>query len=363
MGRDLGRQKALKGTVSVENDKGSLRLRWRFLGKRYYLSLGLSDNLLNRKVAEIKATQISLDIGSNNFDESLDKYRSRVQKVEKEVEIASLVKIYNQFLEAKAREVGTVTIGKYRSLIPNLSFFGDRLATVASAEDFLDWLKPQNEPVTVKRKIEYLSQAYDWAISKSITTENPFKDLPKRIKVPVKAGARPFTKDEVKAILRGFEDKQPHYRDYVFFCLSTGMRLGEAINLQWSALTDDCSRIEVIDTKRNKIRRFRLSPEVAEMLLARRPDGFKQNDFVFTTPNGHHMSRCNFRKRVWIPVLESVGVDYRKPYNTRKTFISHALAAGINPMAIAELTGHDPDVLFEHYAAYIESQPELPSLF
>jgi integrase len=360
LGRSLGRK---KGAVSVEIDKGSLRLRWRVLGKRYYLSLGMTDTLLNRRMAEIKATKISLDIGSNNFDETLEKYRPKRQKTEVALRPVSVVDIYNQFLEAKAREVGKVTIGKYRSLIPNLDWFATRALSVASAEDFLDWLKPQNEPVTVKRKIDYLAQAYEWAIAKNIAIENPFKELSRRVKVPVKAGARPFSLDEVKLILIGFESKYPHYRNYVFFCLSTGMRLGEAINLQWSALSDECDRIEVIDTKRNKIRRFRLSEPVATMLRSHRLDDFKQNDYVFTTPNGHHMSRCNFRSRVWIPALESVGVDYRKPYTTRKTFISHALASGMNPMAIAELTGHDPDVLFDHYAAYIDSQPELPNLF
>lgn len=323
----------------------------------------MPDTLLNRRVAEIKATQISLDIGSNNFDETLEKYRSKVSKTEEVLSATSVLNIYSQFLEFKAREVGAVTLGKYRSLVPNLAFFDDLPATVASAQGFWDWLKPQNEPVTVKRKLEYLSQAHDWAIAQKITTDNPFKDLAKRVKVPVKSGAKPFSKDEVAAILRGFEEKYPHYRNYVFFCLSTGMRLGEAINLQWSALSDECDRIEVIDTKRNKIRRFKLSETVAAMLQAHRPVGFSQSDYVFTTPNGHHLSRCNFRKRVWIPVLKSVGVDYRKPYTTRKTFISHALASGMNPMAIAELTGHDPEVLFDHYAAYIDSQPKLPDLF
>ena len=40
------RKKSPKGSVSVENFQGRLRLRWRFEGKRYALSIGLPDSLL-----------------------------------------------------------------------------------------------------------------------------------------------------------------------------------------------------------------------------------------------------------------------------------------------------------------------------
>jgi integrase len=49
----------------------------------------------------------------------------------------------------------------------------------------------------------------------------------------------------------------------------------------------------------------------------------------------------NFCNRYWKPALAELGIDYRKPYNTRHTLISHGLEAGMNPVAIAALTGHD----------------------
>jgi integrase len=52
-----------------------LPIVFRFGGKRHYLSTGFSDTATNRKLAEIKARQIELDIISGNFDFSLDKYR------------------------------------------------------------------------------------------------------------------------------------------------------------------------------------------------------------------------------------------------------------------------------------------------
>ena len=41
--------------------------------------------------------------------------------------------------------------------------------------------------------------------------------------------------------------------------------------------------------------------------------------------------------------------------------MSHALEAGIMPVAVAALTGHSVQVLYEHYAASIKA-PQLPDI-
>lgn len=71
--------KRSKGSVTLVNNSGNLKLQWRFGSKRFNLSPGLKDNETNRKVAQSIATQIELDILSNNFDETLEKYRLSAQ--------------------------------------------------------------------------------------------------------------------------------------------------------------------------------------------------------------------------------------------------------------------------------------------
>ena len=44
--------KSPKGTVSIESFRGRLRLRFRFNGERYSMSLGIPDTQSNRRVAE-----------------------------------------------------------------------------------------------------------------------------------------------------------------------------------------------------------------------------------------------------------------------------------------------------------------------
>ncbi|MBD2198084.1 MULTISPECIES: Arm DNA-binding domain-containing protein [Calothrix] len=67
--------KGIKGQVSVVASHGRLQLRFRYAGKRYTLSIGLPDTIVNRKAAEAKARQIELDILSGNFDPTLAKYK------------------------------------------------------------------------------------------------------------------------------------------------------------------------------------------------------------------------------------------------------------------------------------------------
>jgi integrase len=64
--------KASKGSVSVINSNDRLQLRFRVQGKRYYLSTGLADTLANRKLAQLKASEIEKDILYERFDPTLE---------------------------------------------------------------------------------------------------------------------------------------------------------------------------------------------------------------------------------------------------------------------------------------------------
>jgi len=67
--------KASKGTVAVVTSNGRLQLRFRHAGERHYVSIGLPDSPEGRKLPEMKAREIELDILSGNFDQTLAKYK------------------------------------------------------------------------------------------------------------------------------------------------------------------------------------------------------------------------------------------------------------------------------------------------
>ncbi len=370
------KKKAPKGTVSVQVFKDRLRLCWSYCGKRYFLYIGLPDSKVNRVIAEQKARQIEGDMATANFDPSLRKYKPEYQQQYLRV---SVTKLFGRFMAQKAKEVTPKTMEKYQATLGYLiRFFGDAAAELvsdSSAEDFTQHLKDKGLSLNqCKRRLEELEACWNWAIARNlIAPENPWTEVAKRVKVPPKQKSKPFSKEEIKAIVQGFRTDRnySHYADYVEFLFGTGVRTGEAIGLRWKHLSDDCSTVWIGEsvsrgirksTKTNRARTISLTTRLQAMLLNRKPTNADPDGLVFTSAKGNIIDDHNFRNRAWIKVLTRLGIDYRKPYTTRHTLISHALDLGMNPVNVAQLTGHDVRTLYENYAGNVNSRSLLPEL-
>jgi hypothetical protein len=109
--------KSQKGTVNVIDQDGMLRLRWRYLEKRYVMTLGLPDSKVNHQVAQQKATQIELDMASGNFDPSLEKYKPRARKRAQN----TVTELFRQFTERKAKAIHGRSLEKYQTTLKILS--------------------------------------------------------------------------------------------------------------------------------------------------------------------------------------------------------------------------------------------------
>lgn len=72
--------KKQKGSVSVENYRNRIRLRWRYQGKRYSLNLSLY-NKPNLTESKKLVLQIELDMANGDFDKSLVRYGGKELKV------------------------------------------------------------------------------------------------------------------------------------------------------------------------------------------------------------------------------------------------------------------------------------------
>ena len=361
--------------VKVESFQGRLRLRWSCQGKRYGLSLGLDDTQLGRTIAQGRVSQIETDLMTGKFDRTLATYRTGVNPPEPGTKV-SAVDLFDRFMRHKSQGVDARTMGKYQAIGSKvLALLGDEGAAIdeGRADRFRLDLSKVISPDTQKGYLTRLSACWRWGIKEGLVSVNPWDEVLKRVKVPPKQSARPFTKLEITAILAGFRQDQHyrHYGDFVEFLLSTGCRTGEAIGLRWVHLSEDCGKVWIGEsisrgvrkaTKTNRSREFGLTTRLCAMLRSRCPQDFKPDDLVFPSPKGGAIDDHNFRNRAWKTVLKEAGVSYRKPYNTRHTFISHALASGVNPMTIAQMAGHDPEVLFSNYAADIQGGLQLPDI-
>jgi integrase len=78
------------------------------------------------------------------------------------------------------------------------------------------------------------------------------------------------------------------------------------------------------------------------------------SDYVFCTRTGNPIDPVNFTKRVWYPLLGHLGLEARRPYQTRHTAATLWLAAGENPAWIARQMGHaSTEMLFRVYTRYV----------
>ncbi|MDQ2096806.1 MAG: tyrosine-type recombinase/integrase [Tychonema bourrellyi B0820] len=357
-----------KGTVNIEVFKDRLRLAWSWQGKRFWLYIGLPDSRINRKAAEIKARMIELDIASNNFDPSLTKYKPQKQ------ESISVTELFDRFIDYKKRTISIGGFAKYQGLQKHVSvFFGNKNAiavTETVSENFRDYLAQKLEPVTVRERIVLMNACWEWGQKKKLVTENPWAEV--KISVAPKQRPQPFTIAEITAIVHKFrcDPNLTNYADYVEFKFGVGLRTGEAAALTWRHCSAGCDRIWIGEslsngarksTKTNKARTVPLTSRLQQLLLNRRTNDCLPDDLIFTSTNGLAIDSKNFCNRYWKPALAELGIDYRRPYTTRHTLISHGLEAGMNPVAIAALTGHNIRTLYENYAGLV-NPPQLPDL-
>ena len=361
-----------KGEVSILDKDGWVQLRWRYEGKRRYLSPGLRYDPINLKVAEQKASQIRLDILSGNYDSTLNKYRAaNSQQLQK----TGAVDLFERFMEWKSKRVQPRTLDKYRGLIVWLrEYFGNRAATVEDTDGFISWLLENLEPITAKERLGLLNAAWAWGIEHELVEQkgNIWSGL--QIRNPPKQRPKAFSKDEVRRIIKEFKESRyyHHYADYVRFKFATGCRTGEANGLRWRHLNESCTVVwfgethshgDFKDTKTGKAREVKLANSTAVMLRARLKDGIEGDDLVFPAPKGGAIDEHNFGCRAWAKMLEAAQVPYRTPYNTRHTFVSHCLEEGMNPVEVALITGHHVKTLYENYAGLIKSHPQAPDMF
>ena len=205
------------------------------------------------------------------------------------------------------------------------------------------------------------------------TSDNPMagiKNLPVVKKIP-----DPLSPDERDLILG---DMATHYDPrivaYFTFAFYTGMRPEEMIALKWSGVDWQNRTVRV-----QRVRTFRGSERdgskthterdvdlvggASESLIAMKTYTFLKKAVdgnaidIFENPvtgRPWHDERSQ-RDHYWRPSLKRAGVRWRKPYNTRHTYATVALMAGVTPAYIARQLGHaNPKMLFEKYSKWID---------
>jgi len=219
-------------------------------------------------------------------------------------------------------------------------------------------------PATINRIIGVLRMIMAEAVLRH-RIENPCAEI-RRLKLQ-RTDIQPFTLDEINLILAAV---RADYRPYLTFRFFTGVRSAEAHGLKWRHVDFARREVQIRETYRDghteytktdgSQRDLQISMPVMKALQAMRPEGYAANPgafadaYVFHTKSGRPLDTTNFVYRVWKPLLNSLEIAYRRPYEMRHTCATLWLAAGEAPEWIARQLGHTTtEMLFRTYSRYV----------
>lgn len=182
----------------------------------------------------------------------------------------------------------------------------------------------------------------------------------KALKTP-KTDIQPFNLSEVNSIITLV---RRDYKNYYTTRLFSGMRTGEIDGLKWKYVDFEHRIIKVRETivlgdedytKNDSSQRdIDMSEAVFMALKSQFKSTGNVSDFVFCNAKGQALDHNNITKRVWYPLLARLGIEKRRPYQSRHTTATLWLASGESPEWIAKQMGHaSTEMLFKVYSRFV----------
>ena len=128
-----------------------------------------------------------------------------------------------------------------------------------------------------------------------------------------------------------------------------GLRWGEIAALRWEDIDLEHGIIhiqrgvqatrQIGPTKNHKTRLVKIDPGAVEVLRVHRRD-FGDREWLFTTAvRGVRLGYADWRKRVWLPLIEQCGLDITF-HKLRHAHAGHMIAAGLDWKVLSDRLGH-----------------------
>ncbi len=375
--------------ISVDKRSNKLVIRFSVKGfdKQFFIATGLEDNARNRELVRLRRDAIAQDITLERFDYSLNSYQLQptrnavTQPINTESYKYNLLELWTKFTEFKKAILEPTTIlsnykctERYIKKLPSKSL--DKAPLIR------DWLLKNSTHYMTWELLVRFSECCNWAMNSGLITNNPFENL--KIKKPKKKSTdetyQAYTLEQREIIIKAFENHRlhNHYAPLVKFLFWTGTRLGEAFALTWGDIQGNCTRITINKscnlygikkgTKNGKKRVFPTAKgsKLQLMLLELQPppNAYNPNELIFKSKTGRPISN-NILHDFWsgthtdnsvrfypgvVRELAALGkVPYLKPYTTRHTFATWAIASGITPDRVALWIGDEVTTVLRYY--------------
>ena len=383
--------------VSVRKETGTLYLDFFYRGVRCREQTALSDTVENRRRVQVLLNRISKEIRQGLFDYAatfphspmgarlsspLGGEGQPVRHLDSGLSTASRAEVaapstptFAAFSVTWRGEMAPQWRRQHRSSVDVifdahlLPAFGEQSLSAITKADVMAFRAKLTSlpgrtgktlsPATINKIVGILRQILTEA-SERFGLPDACKGV-KRLKAR-RPDVHPFSFEEVEAIRASI---RPDFRNYVTVRFFTGMRTGEVNGLKWKYVDFNRELILVRETfsageaeenakTEMSVRDIPMLPMVKDALEAQWKARDPDSAYVFASREGNPIDAHNFANRIWYPLLRYLGLEKRRPYQTRHTTATLMLASGENPEWIARLMGHaNTQMLFTVYSSYV----------
>lgn len=215
---------------------------------------------------------------------------------------------------------------------------------------------------SANKVIQHMKAVFNYSFNNEMISRNPMRNI-KQIKFQSKEMTF-LEQEELDRLLdytnRRYVGDERWIHAFFLTLFSTGMRLGEALGLQWHKIYFDLDTILISDswcskqntllgtTKGKKDRRIPLPTILKRELAALKNQA--TSSFIFSNVSGRPIDANNFRSRSWATSFEACELRQIRIHDARHTYASLFVMSGGSIYDLKKILGHVDIKTTEKYA-------------
>lgn len=363
--------------IAPSGKQRSWAIRFRAYGKRRYMTLGRPEDGWTRERAEAELRHILADVERGIWQPH------NPEPVEAPREVPTFHEFASEWLAARRPELRPRTIADYQwALSHHLLPFFAKLRLSAITVEQVDRYRAAKlregrlAPAQLNKTLKRLSQILEVAEEYGYIVRNPARGKRRRAKVE-KVQRSWVEPEQALTLLDGASSPM---RPVVATLLGAGLRIGEAVALDWSDVNLATGTLRVGRAKTDAgVREVDLPgglvDELAEWRM--RSPASADTDPVFVSGHAGRVRRqssANVARRLKTAIkhanrkLGKLGIEPIServtPHSLRRTYASLRAAAGDDPVYIAEQLGHtDPRFTLTVYTKAVKRRAKLSGAY
>ena len=267
----------------------------------------------------------------------------------RKAEITTIKSFAMKFLESK-RHLRTVK--KYRQQLDQhiIPYFGNKSIEAISGQECNAYYNKRLDTAaavsTVNGELACLKSLFSEAERAGLIKTNPAKGI--KLINPNNARDRILSNEETARLFIAAENSSDFIRPLFHLLFNTGMRLGEALALEWVDVEFDHQRIVIRQAKSGEGRKVPLRAALADELIIWKPKS-QESRWIFPARFDTVTPMQSIRKG-WLRLCAKANVSILRPHDLRHNFTSQLQAAGVSDSIIMSITGHKTHVMLHRYS-------------